>query len=149
MQTYCQNRRTCIEIDQKISKFVEALWRFIFYSVFCIVGYNTLFVPETVTWVKDVSQYWSGWPKQIIEETVRHYYLVQLGCYLHQVRGIYTKNSCLKQNFIWTLTAYVDGSIKKRCIWNDSTPCSDNSLDRVLLPHQFYAGRVLHLANSR
>jgi len=64
LEQYNRYRRKRIACDQKIVKFVEALWRFIFYSIFVVVGYYTLFVPETVVWVRDVSQYWTGWPKQ-------------------------------------------------------------------------------------
>ena len=67
-------------VDKKVSKFVEAAWRFLFYFIFCIVGYNALFTPNTASWVVDTTNYWRGWPlEHQIEPAVYFYYMVELG----------------------------------------------------------------------
>jgi len=70
---------------RRVVKFVEALWRFIFYSVFCIVGYRALFVPETVIWMKDTAHYFLEWPSHQLLPSVDFYYQIELGCYIHQL----------------------------------------------------------------
>ena len=37
-------------IDRKVTKFVEALWRFLFFTVFTVVGYVVLISPERAAW---------------------------------------------------------------------------------------------------
>jgi hypothetical protein len=77
-------RRSKIQ-NKKYSKFVEAAWRFIFYSVFTILGYFTLFVPSPVPWVLESKEHWANWPLQEIFPMVKVYYLVELGAYFHQL----------------------------------------------------------------
>lgn len=71
--------------NRRIVKFVEALWRFIFYSLFCVVGYYALFVPETVIWMKDTAHYFLDWPSHELLPAVDFYYQIELGCYIHQL----------------------------------------------------------------
>ena len=75
-------RRYRIE-QKKVVKFVEALWRLIFYLIFCIVGYYTLIAPSSgegpVSWVKDTMQHWAGWPLHELPDGMRFYYQIQLG----------------------------------------------------------------------
>jgi very-long-chain ceramide synthase len=74
------------KVDKSITKFVEASWRCIFYSVFCIVGIRALFFPRTASWIEDTANYWTHWPQQhTIEPMVLFYYLVELGAYFHQL----------------------------------------------------------------
>ena len=73
-------------LDKKVTKFVEASWRFIFYSLICIVGVRALLFPRVAPWVVDTANYWTQWPHQHkIEPMVLFYYLVELGAYLHQL----------------------------------------------------------------
>ena len=78
----------------KIIKFVEALWRFIFYSIFCIIGIKGLFFnPSTVQWIGseggEGDYHWNGWPflneNEVLDPFLKFYYIVQLGCYIHQL----------------------------------------------------------------
>jgi len=77
----------------KIVKFCEAFWRALFYATFCILGYNALFVPEPVSWVKDTHNYWIGWPLHPLSSTINFYYQIELGCYLHQLFWTEVKRS--------------------------------------------------------
>jgi sphingoid base N-palmitoyltransferase len=77
-------RRSKVQ-NKKYTKFVEAAWRFIFYSVFTILGYFTLFVPSPVPWVLESKEHWNNWPVQEIFPMVKIYYLVELGAYFHQL----------------------------------------------------------------
>jgi len=85
MKKYVWNKRLDRSNDLKLVKFTEALWRFIFYSGFTILGYYSLFVPEPVEWVRDTKQHWMGWPFNTVPITVHYYYLIELGCYIHQL----------------------------------------------------------------
>lgn len=71
--------------SMKTKKFVEAVWRFIFYSVFCYVGYDTLFVPATVSWIASAENFWNDWPMHSLTKGIAFYYQVELGAYLHQL----------------------------------------------------------------
>lgn len=74
------------KLDKKIVKFVEASWRLIFYTIFCVIGIKALLYPKTASWITDTANYWTYWPEQhIIEPDVLFYYLVELGAYLHQL----------------------------------------------------------------
>jgi ceramide synthetase len=64
---------------------VEAFWRFIFYSVFVVVGYYTLFSPEPAIWITDTKQHWVDWPQHPMSSMLQYYYLTELGAYLHQI----------------------------------------------------------------
>lgn len=71
--------------NKKISKFIEAAWRFIFYSLFVFVGINVLIYPEPKIWVTDRHAFFTKWPFQGLDEGVAFYYLIELGAYLHQL----------------------------------------------------------------
>ena len=85
VQEYLWNTRRNKSTSKKIVKFVEALWRFLFYTYFCFVGYRALFVPKTVDWVLDTKEHWNNWPLQSIENSINYYYQIELGAYLHQI----------------------------------------------------------------
>lgn len=82
-QMKCNNTKR----KKKVVKFVEALWRLIFYGVFCYVGYHALFVPKTAEWIIDTKKHWDGWPSHKISDVswLEFYYLVELGSYFHQL----------------------------------------------------------------
>lgn len=65
--------------SRRIVKFVEALWRCIFYSMFCVIGYNALFVPTTVSWILDTNNYFNEWPYHKILDSINFYYQIELG----------------------------------------------------------------------
>lgn len=69
----------------KIVKFVEALWRFIFYGVFVVIGVYALVYPVLQPWMVDTEQLWVGWPYQPIDSIITFYIQVQLGAYVHQL----------------------------------------------------------------
>jgi ceramide synthetase len=71
--------------SKKIVKFVEAFWRAFFYAAFCILGYFSLFSPDTVLWITDPSQNWRNWPFHKITPAILFYYQIELGCYFHQL----------------------------------------------------------------
>ena len=48
--------------ERRITKFVEAIWRLVFYGIFVWFGYKSLFTPETREWVLDSKLNWEGWP---------------------------------------------------------------------------------------
>jgi len=85
VQDYLMQRRKFKFIQQKYVKFVEALWRAIFYSGFSIVGYLALFTPTTAIWVTDTIHFWKDWPNHEISPMLLFYYHIQLGCYIHQL----------------------------------------------------------------
>ncbi len=84
---YYQIKSNNVKRRKKVVKFVEALWRLIFYGVFCYVGYNALFVPKTAEWIVDTKKHWDGWPNHKISDVswLEFYYLVELGSYFHQL----------------------------------------------------------------
>jgi hypothetical protein len=71
--------------NMRMTKFVEAIWRFVFYSLFCILGIKALFYPETVSWVINTDEHWINWPYQGTSPAVNLFYQIQLGSYLHQL----------------------------------------------------------------
>lgn len=71
--------------ESKITKFCEAIWRFIFYLVFCFIGYFVLFVPETVPWVLDTKEHWTNFVEYTWNDVIALYCYAQLGCYIHQL----------------------------------------------------------------
>ena len=71
--------------ERKIVKFTEALWRFIFYFTFCVVGSRTLFTPSIAPWITDTKNHFINWPLHAISEAMDCYYQVQLGSYIHQL----------------------------------------------------------------
>ena len=87
---YLWNRRRYKNFNLKITKFVEAFWRFLFYAAFVIIGYYGLFKnPTTVNFIDDLSLLWSEWPNtdptQQLSSFLKLYYQLELGCYLHQL----------------------------------------------------------------
>ncbi len=86
---YIWQRRRNYHTNKKITKFVEAVWRFVFYAIFVYYGFDALFVPETAEWVTDTKKHWDGWPYYDgtggLSDTVKLYYMVELGSYLHQL----------------------------------------------------------------
>jgi ceramide synthetase len=72
-------------MNTRIKKFVEALWRFLFYTVFCLVGYQTLFVPSPVSWILNSDEFWNDWPMHGLTKSISFYYQVELGAYFHQL----------------------------------------------------------------
>ena len=81
----CMKIKNVDKSSKKITKFVEALWRFLFYSYFCYLGYMALFQPEPVDWVRDTKEHWQNWPMQSISTAISFYYNIELGSYLHQL----------------------------------------------------------------
>lgn len=79
------NRKRNAICQKKFVKFTEASWRFLFYSTFLVLGYFTLFTPETAPYVYDLDQLWTGFPHSLPNDLMKTYYLVELGCYLHQI----------------------------------------------------------------
>lgn len=72
--------------EQRITKFIEALWRTLFYGWFTYVGVNTMLYPEVVLWVQDNREMHMGWPElHSPSAAVMYYYHIELGCYLHQL----------------------------------------------------------------
>lgn len=74
-----------LAVDLKVTKFVEAMWRFMFYFFFFIVGYVVLFVPDVAVWISDSKELWKDWPFHPVSPAIQFYYQVELGAYLHQL----------------------------------------------------------------
>lgn len=85
IQRYVSQRRRQIVQERKITKFVEALWRCIFYSAFLIIGARALLYPDLAPWMHDSLQLWEGYPRQSKPPLLNFYYLIELGCYFHQL----------------------------------------------------------------
>jgi len=90
VQKYLWRKRRFVATEMKVTKFVEAIWRFCFYAVFCIWGIKGLFYnPDTVVWIQDTAQNWKGWPftgvDQQLPQFLKQYYQMALGCYIHQL----------------------------------------------------------------
>lgn len=60
LRIYLLSRRRYSVNQKKYVKFVEALWRFLFYSLFVVLGVRCLVYPEVVPWVKDTNEHWAG-----------------------------------------------------------------------------------------
>jgi hypothetical protein len=70
----------------KITKFIEALWRSMFYGLFVWVGVRTLIYPNVASWVVDHRFLSNGWPEgQFATDQVMFYYAIELGAYFHQL----------------------------------------------------------------
>jgi ceramide synthetase len=80
-------RNKNVMTERKITKFVEAIWRFVFYANFVVYGAYVLFYPEPASWVTDGVMHWKGWPlfDGPIPANINLYYQMELGCYLHQL----------------------------------------------------------------
>lgn len=85
VRKYLWERKRSKMTKTRIVKFVEAFWRFCFYSGFCILGYNALFVPEPASWLLNTRDHFEGWPHHTISQAMFFYYHIELGCYIHQL----------------------------------------------------------------
>lgn len=87
IKTYVINWTKIKTQSKKIVKFVEALWRFLFYGYFCYIGIRTLLYPNVAEWIGDTKLHWTKWPLQVpdVSPAMKFYYNVQLACYLHQL----------------------------------------------------------------
>jgi len=91
--------------QRKLVKFVESLWRFIFYLAFCVIGIQTLFLPKPASWILDTTQFWDGWPHEHgLSDAIRFYYQVELGSYLHQLMWTEVNRSDAKEMVLHHLT---------------------------------------------
>jgi hypothetical protein len=91
VRAYCVGKMRQVKHDGRIVKFIEALWRFIFYSCFVALGIYCLLYPNMVAWfpiLGDVHLFWHGWP-HVPDAWTEFYYQIQIGAYLHQL--IYTE----------------------------------------------------------
>jgi hypothetical protein len=79
------HRRKYCGVRQKYVKFVEALWRAIFYTAFTVIGTLALFSPSTAIWLSESIHYWKDWPHHNMTSWILFYYHVELGCYIHQL----------------------------------------------------------------
>lgn len=82
---YVALRRKSVVIEKKVTKFIEALWRFLFYTSFVLVGARSMLYPHMQSWVTDPRQLFEGWPHHHSNELTYFYYMCQLGCYMHQL----------------------------------------------------------------
>ncbi len=100
VRSYLKLRGRNASVEKKIIKFVEAFWRGLFYTMFVVIGYQTLFNcdpsvndPNEPTcnesgiavWVSDMKLNWDGYPYHKVSNAVKFYYHMELGCYLHQL----------------------------------------------------------------
>ena len=85
MKKYLWARKKNEITHRKVVKFVEASWRFLFYTTFVVLGYNALFVPNTAIWVTESMQMFQGWPMHRVSDVIHFYYMVELGAYIHQL----------------------------------------------------------------
>lgn len=105
VNTYIWRKRRKAIQNRKIVKFVEAVWRFIFYLVFEIVGYYTLVKPELAPWLVDTTQHWEHWPLHELSSAIKFYYQVELGCYIHQLMWTEVSRSDAMEMMIHHITA--------------------------------------------
>lgn len=84
MRAYVHQRAAFLGVDKKVSKFIEALWRLIFYSVFVGVGVYCLLWPVMPDYIRE-NNLWSGWPHTYANEAVKMYFQMEMGAYLHQL----------------------------------------------------------------
>lgn len=85
VEKYLRARKKYRIVKKKIVKYVEAFWRFIFYSTFCYLGARAIFFPEIAPWVQDTNNHWEGWPYHQISGAALFYYHIELGSYIHQL----------------------------------------------------------------
>jgi len=84
VRKHLQERSAYLQVDKKVSKFIEALWRLIFYSVFVTVGVYCLVWPEMPDYIRD-NELWKGWPHTYANAAVKMYFQMEVGAYLHQL----------------------------------------------------------------
>ena len=85
LNQYIWDRRRHEITNHKIIKFVEAIWRSVFYHLFCILAIKALFFPEVASWVLNTEDNWNNWPLQPMNDAVILLYQIQLGSYMHQL----------------------------------------------------------------
>jgi hypothetical protein len=89
-------------IKGKVTKFVEAAWRAMFYSVFLYLGFKA-FIPDDQSlphlvettilgfkvnvepMVVDTNDAWKGWPHHAVTDAMLTLYVLELGAYFHQL----------------------------------------------------------------
>lgn len=82
---YVRMKRKYDANEQKISKFIEALWRTLFYGAFVIVGVKTVLFPDVAPWILNNRLLNEQWPAHYASDAVMFYYYVELGAYFHQL----------------------------------------------------------------
>lgn len=80
---YLFNHRQITARLNKITKFEEAFWRFVVYTVMVIAGLYALFYPTTAPWIIDSKEQWRTWPFDPVRSAILLYYVSQLGLYFH------------------------------------------------------------------
>jgi hypothetical protein len=78
-------KKICMNNEKKIVKFIEALWRTIFYASFVVVGVHTLLYPDIQIWVSDPRNLYYGWPLHQVTDKMMFYYMIEFGSYIHQL----------------------------------------------------------------
>ncbi len=74
--------------EQKVTKFVEAAWRALFYLIFLYYGFKAIYNEEKnewEPWVTDTRHNWIGWGTHEFTDDLRFFYIVELGAYIHQL----------------------------------------------------------------
>lgn len=84
VQAYFKQRSAYLAVDKKVTKFVEALWRFIFYSAFVAMGVYCLVWPVMPDYIAN-NELWAGWPTTYASPAVKMYFQMEVGAYLHQL----------------------------------------------------------------
>lgn len=69
----------------KVTKFVEAFWRFLYYTVFTVIAVYILFIPAPVSWLFNARELYTNWPYHGPIDAFVFYHNIQLGCYIHQL----------------------------------------------------------------
>ena len=90
VKAYTKNRMNYYTQEKKITKFIEALWRLIFYGGFVIIGFHCLFYPNIQPYIL-TNTFWIGWPETAATASVTFYYQAEIGAYFHQL--LYTEVS--------------------------------------------------------
>jgi hypothetical protein len=73
-------------VQKRVTKFIEAAWRFIFYLTFLIVGYGALCPNgECHEWIFNTKNCWEGWPYHVVTEEIKFLYIIEFGAYFHQL----------------------------------------------------------------
>lgn len=85
IKRYVWNKHRNEVNERKLTKFSEAMWRAMFYTSFCVLGYVTLCLPDYVPWFRNTEDHWNNWPHHPISRLLNFYYQIELGCYLHQL----------------------------------------------------------------
>lgn len=83
IEAYLKAKRIDAIRQTKITKFVEAFWRFLLYSTFTIIGCNYLFYPSPVSWIFNSRELYLNWPHHGPIDGFIFYHNLQLGCYIH------------------------------------------------------------------